>query len=755
MFDCLHCTTRTIRAIARDTSHARINSRFQHPRLILTPQLGHRYYADLATAPSEPLRNGTNAIVHDTGRIQSDPAKAHYESAIRKELQWLQDPLKLAEHVHYTLRCNQSAKALDLVRRASRQMNCVVSWNHIVDWLMKQERPDEAIKVYNEMKKRAQFPDSYTYILLLRGLISKTPLSEKKYENARAKDYVNKAVHIYNSMGVATSRVKPTIMHTNALLRVCSFASDLDAFWGVAGQIPEQGSGAADHITYTTILDAIRHGAISSLPEDYSDEEISKCRLDAIDQALRIWPEIIAKWRNGQVKIDDELVAAMGRVLLLSPRIKEWDTVLDLVQQTMNIERLIPKLGSPDRQTAHVPQMSEDSMEELSSHTADTTSSELRLDRPIPSSRVFEPLRPVVSKSKASSDLPSFLYAKPGNSTLSVLVEACDKMRIPRTLNAYWERLTQESNVAPDASNYDALLSNLYLNRGSMRAASIIKEMVATGTLPNKFTLIKAMKVCRRDTKNRNMFDSATTIIKAMHSSLADADPGLCMHYLSLAQSTGDGAKIVLALNTLDDAKNNLSSYMNFGPAGGRKLSISADLFQKEVTLRLFELMVSTIDTLMHRALVPREDFNHYHARRKELTSFITRARDNLLHAQAKLPPTLVEKIRLQASGVGKHKASIPSSAAEDAVSPARRTRPLRESTSRHESDATEEVSTDQPKRQPRALNFRPRSSERRTGGHHDRETDLAHGGSRPQHRPREQIAAAPGFADSPADLGM
>lgn len=641
MLECRACTVRAIRAIAGDTLNVR-RSRLARPTAsFLTPDQNRRFYADSAAIA---LRTGDTGLNEDIeGMVGSAAARAatkkQYDASIKKEMQWLSDPLKHSEHVHYTLRCNQSAKALDLCRLASRSMNCVVSWNHIVDWLMKQGLPDDAIKVYNEMKKRAQFPDSYTYMLLLRGLVRSSPLlGEDDSRRKRAGERVTQAVHIYNSMAAASCRVQPTIMHTNAVLKVCSSADDLDAFWGIAGKIPERGPGAADHITYTTILDAIRHGTINGLPEDYSEREMFRYRMDGMDQAMRLWSEIIAKWRSGDVKIDDELVAAMGRVLLLGPHIKQWDKVLDLVQQTMNIERLVSEVGSSDRRIDHLaPEPAEFAeLEEVEAGPTPLT----------PAESSFRMVKPMPPSSDRHSKSPSLMYASPGNSTLSVLIEVCQKMRIPKTLNAYWDRLTKECGVKPDVANFNALLVDLYVNRQSGRAASIIREMIATETIPTKTSLVKAMSVCGRDNRNTHAIQNATVIINAMDTSLADADPNLCMKYLRLAQSTKNGPKIVLALNALDPAVHNLMSYVSYGPAGGRKITVGADLFHKEMTLLLLQTMVGMIDDLIRKAMVPREDLGHFYSRRKALTSFVTRATNNLVHVRAKLPQEVVDGVR-------------------------------------------------------------------------------------------------------------
>ncbi|KAG9547831.1 hypothetical protein KCV01_g23962, partial [Aureobasidium melanogenum] len=53
------------------------------------------------------------------------------EKKIRRELQYLPDPLKLADHVRGVLKKGDVEKALGLTRIASKDMECIVSWNHI------------------------------------------------------------------------------------------------------------------------------------------------------------------------------------------------------------------------------------------------------------------------------------------------------------------------------------------------------------------------------------------------------------------------------------------------------------------------------------------------------------------------------------------------------------------------------------------------------------------------------------------------
>jgi hypothetical protein len=70
---------------------------------------------------------------------------------IRKHLAYLKDPLKLAEFTRSTLRSNDYETALQVVRAASKNMQCIVSWNHLVDYQLEQKKMNGAMKIYNEV----------------------------------------------------------------------------------------------------------------------------------------------------------------------------------------------------------------------------------------------------------------------------------------------------------------------------------------------------------------------------------------------------------------------------------------------------------------------------------------------------------------------------------------------------------------------------------------------------------------------------
>ena len=71
---------------------------------------------------------------------------------VRKELQFLKDPLVLAVQVRKYLREDEFEKTLALVRAASKDVQCTVSWNHLIDYEMSKGRMNAAIKTYNEVR---------------------------------------------------------------------------------------------------------------------------------------------------------------------------------------------------------------------------------------------------------------------------------------------------------------------------------------------------------------------------------------------------------------------------------------------------------------------------------------------------------------------------------------------------------------------------------------------------------------------------
>jgi hypothetical protein len=104
-----------------------------------------------ASLHQQPPKN-----VHDTPNLERvgrrDPTMSERDWYNRlAELRHLRDPLELATFVKGELRKDKATEMLQLVRMASHSMECVVSWNHVIDHLLVKERVTEALKVYNEV----------------------------------------------------------------------------------------------------------------------------------------------------------------------------------------------------------------------------------------------------------------------------------------------------------------------------------------------------------------------------------------------------------------------------------------------------------------------------------------------------------------------------------------------------------------------------------------------------------------------------
>ena len=97
-----------------------------------------------------PIRHFPSPIAdrptHPTSRLE--PYK---RSDIELELRWLKDPVKLAEHTVKLLHEDDLPKALGIVRLASKDVECTVSWNHLIDYEMSKARVADAVKLYNEV----------------------------------------------------------------------------------------------------------------------------------------------------------------------------------------------------------------------------------------------------------------------------------------------------------------------------------------------------------------------------------------------------------------------------------------------------------------------------------------------------------------------------------------------------------------------------------------------------------------------------
>ncbi|KAJ4335797.1 hypothetical protein N0V87_005913 [Didymella glomerata] len=530
----------------------------------------------------------------------------------KRELRFLQDPLDLAQFVQAELRKDRAEEMKQLVRMASHSMLCVVSWNHIIDHYLAKSQVSDALKVYNDMKKRAQFPDSYTYTILLRGLSI----------NAQNSGVLEKALSVYHSLYAPNSRVTPSIIHTNAALRVCARALDMDALWGIAAKIPERGPAAANATTYNTIINAIRQNMLLARPSGESAEEAAARKERGIMEARRLWEDIAGKWKEADLVIDEELVCSMGRLLLLGPRPRDWDDVLSLIEQTMDIPRLVPRLGTPERKEAGFPQLRAPNVPEEYKFDDD----HLAPGQPEMRGGEFLPFTGSVAKNLA--------FIKPENNTLSLIQEACLKIAAPKAAQKYWDMLGDQYKIAPDVNNLNQQLRNLRQNRASAAAVELLqKDLIDKGVRPPPGTFRIAMSTCVRDKNNHNSLKHGSQILRLMSKVYPDVDAKTVGMYADLANTfpLAKGQDLIDALTNLYPIVKNLRVQIGIAAddqedAESRKRRVVHLTGEKrQDALAALQKVHGVYDRLLMSNLIAEEQKQSFKKERARLHAFITK----------------------------------------------------------------------------------------------------------------------------------
>ena len=372
------------------------------------------------------------------------------------------------------------------------------------------------------MKKRGQHPDGYTYTIIFRGLA--------KYPHY--KQSVKRALTVYHAMFAQNSPVRPSTIHTNAIITVCARAQDLDAILGITSRLPEFGAGTPDATTYTIILNCLREVAWKdgNILKHETYEDKVKRRRDAVMMGRRLWPDIVKKWSKGMT-IDEALVAAMARLLIMSDTDQDCDDILSLVQQTMAIPRQIPPIGDPTRATHFGFRPSRESEKEREGNDQPVFEAEaegpMSIDEDISTEMMIRDRPPSEFAPLKSSSKMQFL-ARPGCNILSVIMDACTRMNAAKAANSYWKMITSE--VEPDLENYNMYLRHLRRQRASTAALSTLRELSkpkdegGKGLQAEVKTYRLALSACSRDSRNPFSLETATSILRLMFEEISNVD---------------------------------------------------------------------------------------------------------------------------------------------------------------------------------------------------------------------------------------
>lgn len=531
------------------------------------------------------------------------------------ELKYLKDPVKLADHIRHVLHANDEEKAQALVRLSSRAMANTVSWNHLIDWQMKHGKTKSALETYNEMKKRAQKPDTVTYTLLLRGLGN----------YAYYPGSLGRALSLYHGMFGPNSKVQPNITHVNAVLKVCSRANDMNSLWDIVSKLPERGPMAADAWTFSTLFNYMRYQTLTA-SQSAPEEETAARREEMIVKGRQMWGVIVARWRAGDMKIDEDVMCAMARLLLTGSRPRDWDDVLSLVSQATQIPRLLPRLaGGEGQQALAAPTEERQTSNPLGS-----------LSKPAETSPEFSAVKPDASKASGGRRPPSAFYVAPTKLTLQIIIEACSKLSAKSAARNYWDLLTDANSygIIPDVLCVNAFLRLLRFSRSSAEAVEMVTELMPIWKVkPNKSSYRLAMRACVRDSQNPNAMDLATNLLDKMQSTLPEPDIQVLDMFVELAMASKnpqDVARAAERLKRLDPTIHNLRSFLSFGPVSSgnndpKKLTNAA----RTEGIEFFQRMIACYDRILGTVggLTP-EKKQDVVAKRSKLAAFVTRYRN-------------------------------------------------------------------------------------------------------------------------------
>ncbi|KAF9585945.1 hypothetical protein BGW38_010851 [Lunasporangiospora selenospora] len=182
------------------------------------------------------------------GRTFSTTSPALYSLAkkkLSKKITIPKDPYLLSEKVVKFCKNGKLDDAITLVLETPASRQSEVVWNHLIQESSKTGKPQLSWKLLADMKKRGFEPSERTYTILLNALAI----------NPASPFSVSRAQGLISAMEMSED-LPPTVVHTNALLKVCSRKPDYETLLETYNSMPKSGSTAPDVITYNIVINA-------------------------------------------------------------------------------------------------------------------------------------------------------------------------------------------------------------------------------------------------------------------------------------------------------------------------------------------------------------------------------------------------------------------------------------------------------------------------------------------------------------------
>ncbi|KAL3474893.1 hypothetical protein BJX99DRAFT_230910 [Aspergillus californicus] len=488
----------------------------------------------------------------------SDAGARKTSKVVQLELTWLQDEILIAKRVERLLQQDKVALAADILRAAlADKMKCAAGWNKIIEYCLHHNNVPAAFKFWNDMKKRGLRPTARGYTMMLSGLgqVTKTP----KVHPVRV------ARSIYESLKSETSLVELSIVHVNAMLNVCSKHGDMDTLWAIAGDLPEEGPLSPDRITYTIILNAIRHSILREVDElEFKQNasyqvEVYQRRLSGVTEAKRIWADVVYRWKNGTIQLESDLIGAMVGVLKEGNGAQHLYEVFQLIHQTTGLP-VHERKPLPDRPPAsypsdkvqeNVPFLDE---QDTPMSALETTPETTEIVEEESDEENFEKLfDPVVSADMQSDTaIPSVRctpsYVPLDNKVLTFIMDTCLLMNHSITVaKSYWGDITRSHMVDPDERAFLAYLRVLRVSRNSRVVVDLFRDQMVPAGKAGGSAFRIALSTCKRDRKNPNVLKHANELMSLMNAALAVPDVRAVESYNDLIDQLAQNPQSLLA----------------------------------------------------------------------------------------------------------------------------------------------------------------------------------------------------------------
>ncbi|TDZ41175.1 Pentatricopeptide repeat-containing protein [Colletotrichum trifolii] len=453
--------------------------------------------------------------VSDAAEVEKKKAK-QLQWVVDRHLQYSKDVWKIGKEVEGFLAKDRFDAALLLAQRTSKTEKCVVAWNHLIKYQAEAKGSlKTALKLLNDMKKRGQSPNEQTYTIIFSACTeTRSPTASQT------------AVKMYRSL-LTSQAIKPNLIHMNAVLNACGRPGDIEAMFSIAETADAREGRRADATTYTILLDCMRGQVIRSrravryedrpaagesrrsnegstpvaeqarreLRTRHSEDggshtgQLEPEVRQAIDRSKALWEEVLREWRAGKLRLDERLVCAMGRMLLLGDT-KERAYIFTILNETMSIADYT-KEGSLATESTAI-QNANTGMRGIAA-TADK------------------------APKQAPGSNGSVVFAIPGRRTLSLVLDAiCADPSSPRAKLAgqYWHLFTNHFDLKPDAGNYDRMIKLREQTAGSASISRLIYTMPKELMTP--LITRGGFQACLRDNKNPGVFANARSILDSM-----------------------------------------------------------------------------------------------------------------------------------------------------------------------------------------------------------------------------------------------